>query len=132
MPTGRFIQNHYQEAIQAVQSLKDELSILCSQLGITNEAFTQYLPSEKKYFQDLTEPSPTTTLKSQYVSMLLDLSQCRYDFTDTKNPSGTYLQQIDRNGLLLRVLQIRYSHLLLRHRSIWQSTRFGTESTQLT
>jgi hypothetical protein len=113
MPTGCFIQNHYREAIQAVQSLEDELVILCSQLGITNEAFTQYLASEQKYFQDLTEPSPMTTLKSQYVSALLNLFQCRCDFTDTKNPSGTYPQQIDRNGLLLGALQTKYSHLLL-------------------
>jgi hypothetical protein len=130
--TGHFIQNHYREAIQAVQSLEDELVILRSQLRITNEAFTQYLASEKKDFQDLTEPSPMTTLKSQYVGMLLNLSQCRYNFTVTKNLSATYPQQIDRNGLLLRALQTRYSHLLLWHRSTWRSTRFSAELTQLT
>jgi hypothetical protein len=104
---------------------------LRGQLGITSEAFTQYLASEKKYFQELTEPSPTTTLKSQYVSTLLDLSQCRYDFTDTKNLSGTY-PQTDRNGPLLGALRTKYSHLLLLRKSIWQSTRFGTELRLLT
>jgi hypothetical protein len=118
MPIGCFIQNHYREAIQAVQSLEAELVILRGQFGITDEEFIQYLASEKKYLQDLTEPSPTTALKSQYVSALLDLSQCRYDFTDTKNTSGTY-PQTDRNGSLLGPLQTKSSHLLLLHKSMW-------------
>ena len=118
MLIGCFIQNHYQEAIQAMQSLEAELVILHGQFGITDEEFIQYLASEKKYLQDLTEPSPTTALKSQYVSVLLDLSQCRYDFTDTKNMSGTY-PQTDRNGSLLRLLQTKSSHLLLLHESMW-------------
>ena len=96
-----------------------------------NEAFIQYLALEKKYLQNLTEPSPMRALKSQYVSTLLDLSQCRYDFTDTKNMPGTY-PQTDRNGSLLGPLWIKYSHLLLLQKSMWWSTRFGTELTQLT
>jgi hypothetical protein len=51
--------------------------VLCKQFGITNNAFIQYLAAERKYLQNLTEPSPTTTLKSQYVQALNDLSQCR-------------------------------------------------------
>ncbi|KAF8220091.1 hypothetical protein L208DRAFT_1335769 [Tricholoma matsutake] len=52
-----FIQNHYREAIQAVQSLEAELVILCGQLENTDEEFIQHLALEKKYLQDLTEPS---------------------------------------------------------------------------
>ena len=90
VPIGRFVQNHHREAIQAVQSLEAELIVLHGQFGITDEVFSQYLASEKRYLQDLTEPSPTTALKSQYVGALLDLSQCRYEFT-AKNTSHAYL-----------------------------------------
>jgi hypothetical protein len=76
---GRFIQNHYREAVQAIHSLETELHVLHEQFGITDDAFTQYLTDKRKYLQDLTGPSPTTTLKSQYVQALNDLSQCRYE-----------------------------------------------------
>jgi hypothetical protein len=57
-----------------VQSLEAELEVLHGQFGITDKVFTQYIALEKKYLQELMEPSPTTALKSQYVSALLDLS----------------------------------------------------------
>jgi hypothetical protein len=75
--TGWFIQNHYREATQAIYSLETELAVLHKQFRITNDAFIQYLAAERKYLQDLTEPSPTIILKSQYVQALNDLSQCQ-------------------------------------------------------
>ncbi|KAF8228366.1 hypothetical protein L208DRAFT_1291939, partial [Tricholoma matsutake] len=64
------------KATQAIYSLETELAVLRKQFGITNDVFIQYLAAERKYLQDLTEPSSMTTLKSQYVQALNDLSQC--------------------------------------------------------
>jgi hypothetical protein len=76
-PTGIFIQNHYREAVQAIQSLETELEVLRAEFQIPDEDFKRYLAAQKKYLSDLREASPTTTLKSQYVRVLNELSQCR-------------------------------------------------------
>ena len=43
---GRFIQNHYREAVLAVQSLKTELELLQTELQVVDEDFNQYLVAE--------------------------------------------------------------------------------------
>lgn len=95
---GCFIQNHYREAVQAIHSLETELSVLCEKFGITDDAFTQYLTAERKYLQDLTGPSPTTTLKSQYVQALNDLSQCQYEAVICKCNLKLFILILGKNG----------------------------------
>jgi hypothetical protein len=67
VPTGRFLQNHYREAIQAVKTLEAELVVSRSQFGISHETFDWYLSEERRYLHDLKEPSSASTLKAQYV-----------------------------------------------------------------
>ncbi|KAF8230099.1 hypothetical protein L208DRAFT_1283528 [Tricholoma matsutake] len=101
-----FIQNHYREAIQAVQSLETEFIILHGQFGITNEEFIQYLASEKKYLQDLTEPSPMTALKSQYVSVLLDLSQCRQEWVAAQTAANQVFTSVASAQINVAINQV--------------------------
>jgi N-formylglutamate amidohydrolase len=74
---GHFIQNHYREATATIHSLQIELNKLCTVLTIMPNTFMQYLIDEKKYLKGLKSPSPTTTLKTQYVQALNDLYQCQ-------------------------------------------------------
>jgi histidinol phosphatase-like enzyme len=67
IPTGRFLQNHYREAVSAVNSLQVELLVIKNQLGIEDGAFAQYIAEEKKYLQDLKKESPVTAEKAKYV-----------------------------------------------------------------
>ena len=80
IPTGRFLQNHYREAVSAIDSLQNELLVITNQLGIKDSVFAQYVAEEKKYLQGLKTESPMTALKAQYVQALNELSKCRHGF----------------------------------------------------
>ena len=77
MVVGLFIQNHYREASAAIHSLQMELADVCAEFRIAPEEFESYLASEKTYLEGLKAPSPSTSLKVQYVQALNDLHRCQ-------------------------------------------------------
>jgi hypothetical protein len=77
MSIGLFLCNHYDDALNTISQMKTELNAIKGELGITDDEFEQYLKDERKYLQELTEPSTETTLKIQYIRALRDLFQCK-------------------------------------------------------
>ncbi|KAF8235202.1 hypothetical protein L208DRAFT_1542235 [Tricholoma matsutake] len=93
-------EDKYAKATQAIYSLEIKLAMLCEQFRITNDVFIQYLAVERKYLQDLTEPSPMTTLKSQYVQALNDLSQCQLEWTAARTATNEVFTSIASVSIL--------------------------------
>jgi hypothetical protein len=58
--------------------MKTELNTIKGELGVNDDELEQYLKDERRFLQELTEPSTETTLKIQYIRALRDLSQCKY------------------------------------------------------
>lgn len=69
--------NHYRAALDAVHTLESELHPLQEQLSITEDDFKQYVNHERRYLEDLQDPSPIVVREAQYVRALSDLTQIK-------------------------------------------------------
>ncbi|KAF8878306.1 hypothetical protein BD779DRAFT_1613056 [Infundibulicybe gibba] len=75
-----YISTHYKQAINSIQALSKELSIIQEGLGVGTANFHQYLNDEREYLHQLKEPPPETALKSQYIHTLNELSSYRKEW----------------------------------------------------
>ena len=76
--TGTFYFNHYRAALDDIKVLEAELSKAQKELALTPADFQQYLEDEKRYLNNLKEPSPTVSRKIKYIQALMDLDRYQY------------------------------------------------------
>ncbi|KAG1751747.1 hypothetical protein EDB19DRAFT_1903707 [Suillus lakei] len=65
-----FLQNHYQEALTAIQTLTGELSSLEGVLNLTHTDFIHFHKEECSYLDGLKEPHVKDCVSVQYVQAL--------------------------------------------------------------
>lgn len=71
--------NHYHEAAGAIQILESELTVLKTQLGLSDEDFEKFYEQEQEYFRNFKSlGNPLSALKGQYVKALNDLARWQY------------------------------------------------------
>ncbi len=71
--------NHYHEAANIIQVLEGELTVLKTQLGLSDEDFEKFYEQEKEYFMNFKSiGNPLSMLKRQYVKALNDLAHWQY------------------------------------------------------
>lgn len=75
--SGRFLSNHYREALKIVKDGTGQLKTIQDAHGISDDHFTRFLSAEKSYLQGLKAEPPEETLQFQYIEALDTLRQHR-------------------------------------------------------
>ena len=73
------------------QGSEAELSKAQEELALTPADFQQYLEDEKKYLNNLKEPSPTVSRKIKYMQALMDLDRYQYVLISQKRLTLKYV-----------------------------------------
>ena len=77
---ARFIRNHYREATETIHQLGNELAILKAALNLSDDDFPRFLTEERAYLSSLKQPPPQDVLRMQYVQVLDDLEEKKYNY----------------------------------------------------
>jgi len=64
--------NHYRDAAETIQILKQELSEAKAVLGLCDDNFEKFYEQEVAYFREMEGPNPSSNLKKEYVKALND------------------------------------------------------------
>jgi hypothetical protein len=74
---GRFLSNHYREALKIVKDYAGQLKTIQDAHGISEDDFARFLHAEKSYLQGLKTEPPEETIQFQYIEALDLLHQHR-------------------------------------------------------
>jgi len=77
---ARFIHNHYREVMETIRQLGNELAILKATLNLSDDDFPWFLTEERAYLSLLKQPPPQDVLRMQYVQVLDDLEEKKYNY----------------------------------------------------